>query len=444
MKNKKSKYFTNFSPIDRRYLEQDFKEMAKKGWLIEKIGIFKYTFKKIEPIDLDFSVSIFQPTNFIDYSNSDESIDFQELCVESGWTLHCSNERFHVFSKMANDELPPIHTESIEEFKTIKKSIYKSESIYIFLILLQIFNISMFLNPFDYTILTNPQLLRSSILIILLFSFMAFPSFIWIFKNRNNAQNNEELAYPNYITGRIKRVVMQIILTYLLIKLILMPITFLVDDKITSMIFIIFWIIILGIVISTELIIRKKKFKWYVNLLIFGALVYITISLSVQLLLQMFIHSDQHDYASSNNTVISEKINSDYLITAENFGYTDATDFYLRYDNQTLLFEETFEYSFDIDIPEGSEYVKVVFIKPRNKFIYTKMIDLIVLTYEERLKRYGTYYDDSIYEINMDKYDTIINLDNDYNTYLIAYDNLIYVVNLKSDERFEDLMNSLK
>ena len=50
-----------FSTVDYFSLKEHFEDMARKGWLIDKIKYSFAVYKKIEPSDLTFSVDIYPP-----------------------------------------------------------------------------------------------------------------------------------------------------------------------------------------------------------------------------------------------------------------------------------------------------------------------------------------------------------------------------------------------
>lgn len=58
MREKKRRMET-FSVHDRSGMERHLVQMAEKGWLLEKIGQFCWTYRRIEPQALTFCVCYF-------------------------------------------------------------------------------------------------------------------------------------------------------------------------------------------------------------------------------------------------------------------------------------------------------------------------------------------------------------------------------------------------
>ena len=75
-----------FSFYDRTGLEAHLARMAGRGWLLEKIGAFLWTYHKIEPRQLAFSVCYFPRASQFDPEPSQEQQTFYEFCAHTGWT----------------------------------------------------------------------------------------------------------------------------------------------------------------------------------------------------------------------------------------------------------------------------------------------------------------------------------------------------------------------
>lgn len=86
MKDRKTR-IELFDFFDYRGIERHLEKMASNGWLLEKMGVFRWTYRRIEPQKLNFSVYYYSKVkgNFLyDPVNHEEFRDFQELCEHTG------------------------------------------------------------------------------------------------------------------------------------------------------------------------------------------------------------------------------------------------------------------------------------------------------------------------------------------------------------------------
>lgn len=70
---------------DKEGMEEHFKEMAKKGWMIEKITSFSYYFKRIEPKNLHFAISYYPFVGEFGEEVSPDIDTFKEFLEHDGW-----------------------------------------------------------------------------------------------------------------------------------------------------------------------------------------------------------------------------------------------------------------------------------------------------------------------------------------------------------------------
>lgn len=75
-----------YSFYDRTGLERHLERMAEKGWLLEKIGQFFWTYRRIEPKHLTFSVCYFPAASAFDPGPSEEQQTFS-LFSSMCWAL---------------------------------------------------------------------------------------------------------------------------------------------------------------------------------------------------------------------------------------------------------------------------------------------------------------------------------------------------------------------
>lgn len=114
-----------YSLYDRSGMEEHLTQMAEKGWLLEKIGSYLWTYRRIEPKRLTFSVCYFPTASQFDPEPSEEQETFYDFCAHTGWVLAASNAQLQVFYNEGQDPVP-IDTDPVQEVSTVHRAMKKS------------------------------------------------------------------------------------------------------------------------------------------------------------------------------------------------------------------------------------------------------------------------------------------------------------------------------
>lgn len=114
-----------FSFYDRTGLECHLQDMAARGWLLEGIGQFLWTYRRTEPRELTFSVCYFPKASAFDPGPSEEQETFYDFCAHTGWVLAASSAQLQVFYNERKDPLP-IETDPVLEVEAIHRSMRRS------------------------------------------------------------------------------------------------------------------------------------------------------------------------------------------------------------------------------------------------------------------------------------------------------------------------------
>ncbi len=114
-----------FSFYDRTGTERHLERMAEKGWLLDRIGQFFWTYRRIEPRKLSFSVCYFPKASQFDPEPSEEQQTFYDFCEHSGWVLAASNAQLQVFCNERENPVP-IETDPVLEVESIHRTMKKS------------------------------------------------------------------------------------------------------------------------------------------------------------------------------------------------------------------------------------------------------------------------------------------------------------------------------
>ena len=106
---------------DHTGIERHLTRMARKGWKVEKMNNYFWTYRRIEPQELQGAVTYFPKASAFDPFPSGEQQTLIDYCEETGWELACTWFQMQVF--YSDRENPtPIHTEPELEERIIHQA----------------------------------------------------------------------------------------------------------------------------------------------------------------------------------------------------------------------------------------------------------------------------------------------------------------------------------
>ena len=106
-------------------IEQHLNKMAKQGWLIESITNLYWTYRKIEPRDIHFSVSYYPRGSDFDPEPTEDQQTFHDFCAHTGWTYACSWFQMQVFYNEKENPIP-LDTDPVMEVEVLHKACKKN------------------------------------------------------------------------------------------------------------------------------------------------------------------------------------------------------------------------------------------------------------------------------------------------------------------------------
>ncbi len=165
-----------YSFYDRTGIQTHLEQMAAKGWMVENMGRFFRTYRRMEPKAMHFSVVYFAPASEFDCAPGEEQQTFQDYCAEAGWTLAASWSQMLIFASDA--EAPtPIETDAAVQVDAVhqamKKNFLLSYGILLALALFQLVRNLSDLRHHPTDTLANPAALSALVLWPLLVLFCA-------------------------------------------------------------------------------------------------------------------------------------------------------------------------------------------------------------------------------------------------------------------------------
>ena len=119
------KIFCHFSFYDQVRIQEKLEEMAEQGWMVDKPGNFTWTFKRMEPKKLRFSVTYFPSASEFDPGPTDGELTKLDFCEQDGWVLAVKWGVMQIFYN-ENENAVPIETEPVAQVENVKKSMRKN------------------------------------------------------------------------------------------------------------------------------------------------------------------------------------------------------------------------------------------------------------------------------------------------------------------------------
>lgn len=106
---------------DHTGIENHLAGMARKGWMISRMSNYFWTYRRIEPRELHFSVCYFARASGFDPGPSEAQQRMIDLCAQTGWQLACTWFQMQVFYHEGSGPTP-IHTEPALEVEAIHRA----------------------------------------------------------------------------------------------------------------------------------------------------------------------------------------------------------------------------------------------------------------------------------------------------------------------------------
>ena len=119
------KILCHFSFYDQVRIQEKLEEMAEKGWMVHQPGNFTWTFKRMEPKKLRFSVTYFPNGSEFDPGPTESELTKLDFCAQDGWTLAVRWGVMQIFYN-ENENAVPIETEPVAQVENVKKSMRKN------------------------------------------------------------------------------------------------------------------------------------------------------------------------------------------------------------------------------------------------------------------------------------------------------------------------------
>ena len=119
------KILCHFSFYDQVKIQEKLEEMAEQGWMVDKPGSFMWTFKRIEPQKLRFSVTYFPGASEFDPGPTEGELTKLDFCARDGWKLAMRWGVMQIFYH-EDEGAVPIETEPVAQVENVTKAMRKN------------------------------------------------------------------------------------------------------------------------------------------------------------------------------------------------------------------------------------------------------------------------------------------------------------------------------
>ena len=211
MKNKTKWVFWGFFSLDYKAMETYLEEMAEKGWMLREVGRYIAKFRAIEPQNIKFYVDVFKEGGPLTPEKTEDSEEYRELCLESGWTFITSQDYLQFFYADGDTEPVPIQTDEEIEQKIVEHTLFRNELRGILIFSLIAAYIFIKNSPIRYSSLLSFTGVTSTLLFPILYIFAAGSatySIIRILKARSNIKKGFPIEKPTMKSARRRIIIL--------------------------------------------------------------------------------------------------------------------------------------------------------------------------------------------------------------------------------------------
>lgn len=124
MRNTKREFFS-YLIFDYRGVEAHLSKMAARGWRLEKIGPYFWTYRRAEPAQVAYAVTYLPSVSQFSPEPSADRENLEELCVAAGWEPVAEWAQMQIFANQRPDPVP-LETDESVRLEVIHRSMKKN------------------------------------------------------------------------------------------------------------------------------------------------------------------------------------------------------------------------------------------------------------------------------------------------------------------------------
>ena len=114
-----------FAFYDDQGIARHLERMSQKGWMIERINNYFWTYRKIEPQRLRFAVTYFPEASDFNPGPTENQQTFQEYCESAGWRFAVQWCQMQIFYS-ENPAAVPLETDEFSRLQNIHRCMRKN------------------------------------------------------------------------------------------------------------------------------------------------------------------------------------------------------------------------------------------------------------------------------------------------------------------------------
>lgn len=177
--------------------ENWYKEMAKKGYEIEKIKFsFMNFFKKTEPKDVDYKFVISNNEDKYNAFSKQELDDLNEMAKSYGYDFIFKSYNMNLYKTKAKDK--SLYNDDVEELKilrtSVKREIISIAILSVVLLLLHFFTFANFLSE-EFYYSNYSMVLGPSILLMLIFDLLSLVDYSVFYRRNKDVSHTKDLKF---------------------------------------------------------------------------------------------------------------------------------------------------------------------------------------------------------------------------------------------------------
>lgn len=193
--------YTNFGLVEKWY-----EDMAKKGWQIEKIILpFIHKFKKAEPEDVRYKISIAPNEGSFSAFSKDELRDFDDMARDYGWHLVDRTFNMNIY-KLDEGSQDSLYNDGRDEIEILKKGV-RGEIVSLIISFIVLGFLAFFVSSqfFSREIFYSNYLIFMGPAAILLFLFdaLALADYIFFKKRNRDAKDVNEIKFSRLSFSKV-------------------------------------------------------------------------------------------------------------------------------------------------------------------------------------------------------------------------------------------------
>ena len=123
--SERKREFSIYLLFDYRGVEEHLTKMAARGWRLERVGPYFWTYRRAKPAQAAYAVTYLPDASQFDPDPSERQASLAELCAAAGWEKVADWAQMQIFVNERPDPVP-LETDEAVRLEVIRRSVKKS------------------------------------------------------------------------------------------------------------------------------------------------------------------------------------------------------------------------------------------------------------------------------------------------------------------------------